>query len=175
MSLTLAEFYFENALQMRFSGGVEHWSGEKSLGGAISGGGPMSGVRGNLFRRPTSAELTSGVTQYRCLFLHNVSEDFTLDSIEVWVDIEPGEADTTISIGLDPEDPGDPAVEIADEFTAPAGVTFAAHNTSGTALTVGTLEPGEYKAFWVRRVLDANHPQTSYDRFVLAIEYEEGA
>ena len=43
------------------------------------------------------------------------------------------------------------ALEVTDQNTAPAGLTFAPAATLGAALSLGNLAPGEVRAFWLRR------------------------
>jgi hypothetical protein len=56
------------------------------------------------------------------------------------------------------------AVTIADEATAPAGVTFSEPPTEQESiddeLNSGTLEPGECRAYWERRVIPARNTVT---------------
>lgn len=45
------------------------------------------------------------------------------------------------------------AVSVANESTAPSGVTFSSPTTSGTALNLGQIAINEVAALWVRRVI----------------------
>lgn len=168
-------FTLQNALQLRFAGGE---TPEQSLGGnSPAAAGPWSGQMENLFRVPSEGELAAGVTQYCCLFVVNdTNRSWTKLAIGLepllWIHRGPLDPDAELSIGVDPADPGDPSAVVADEFTAPSGVSFSAPDNEGDALTLGTLEPGHWKAIWLRRVLAPGHAEVRYDRATLALKTE---
>jgi hypothetical protein len=53
------------------------------------------------------------------------------------------------------------AVTVANENTAPVGVTFSEPEDVGTALDLGSLSPGEAIAFWERRVIPNRNTTTN--------------
>lgn len=55
------------------------------------------------------------------------------------------------------------AVTIADENTAPVGVTFEEPEDVGTAIDLGELAPGESVPFWERRVVPARNTTTNLE------------
>jgi hypothetical protein len=113
----------------------------------------------NLFDAVSGVEAGAGDTEYRCLFILNEASDSML-GVEVWIEAQTtGGAD--IAIGLDPagavarDDASAQAAEIADESTAPSGVTFSLPTGEPSALSVGDVGADECFAIWVRRVTPA--------------------
>lgn len=123
-----------------------------------------------LFDDVTKAESNTGVIQYRCVYLANAGTVATVDEkldVEIWLDSDtPGE--DVISLGLATQAPDDggatgvsgtnyPAT-IADENTAPAGVTFT-KPTSAAPLTAFDLSVAGgssfAKALWIKREVPA--------------------
>ena len=69
---------------------------------------------------------------------------------------------------------GAQALQIANETTAPAGVTFSSPTTAGTGLALGTIGVGQCKAFWIRRSA-ANTAALSSDGVTIAISGDTGS
>ena len=44
---------------------------------------------------------------------------------------------------------------VANESTAPSGVTFSQPTTKGTGIALGTIPAGQHRAVWVRRTVAA--------------------
>lgn len=44
---------------------------------------------------------------------------------------------------------------VANENTAPAGVTFLAAATEGAAVALGNIPPSQHRAVWIRRTINA--------------------
>lgn len=127
-----------------------------SLGKYISTTELVTATSHNLFDIISGAENVASESEYRCIFLHNAHASITAENCKVYLSAEvAGGANT--AIGIDPTaasaigSAGAQAVEIADENTAPAGVVFTAPTTSGTALSIGNLTPGQCRAIWIRR------------------------
>jgi hypothetical protein len=66
------------------------------------------------------------------------------------------------------------ALTIANETTAPAGVTFTAPTTAATGIALGTIGSGQVKAFWIRRTA-ANTAALSGDGVTLGISGDTGS
>lgn len=114
----------------------------------------------NLFDPVSKEEATDGKIEYRCLFVHNTHTTETMMNTKVWIGSQiSGGAD--ISIGVDPagitdEDSSSAqAAEIADEGTAPVGVTFSSPYSYNAGLDIGEVGPGQCFAVWVRRKVPA--------------------
>ena len=107
-------------------------------------------------------------TDYRCFFIQNVSGKVMQD-IKVYIlTKQPDVTEVTLEIGVDPSGISVPALTIADEVTAPVGVTFLAGvggvlETDGSTtlidgkyLTIASLADGEYFPVWLKRHTDIN-------------------
>lgn len=158
---------------MKHSRGVTNVAGDSgagtaagSLGGQMASSQITSASLNNLFDDVSSADNAAAAAEdeYRCFFFHNTDGALSLTGVRIFLQAETT-PNTTISIGLDPvgaiagnSPSGTPmAAVIANEDTAPAGVTFSAPTTDGAGLVpggspAGELGPGEAIAVWVRRV-----------------------
>jgi hypothetical protein len=96
----------------------------------------------------------------------------------VWVSAEtPG--GVNIAIGLDPAGVGNGsttgvATTVANENTAPAGVTFSTPTSKGTGLAITDLAPGTGRAIWLRRTA-TNSAAIDNDSATLSFEGDTNA
>jgi hypothetical protein len=100
----------------------------------------------------------SGYTDHRCFYIKNTAATGTAIDIKLWIKKQPDGADT-LSLALDPAGLNGIALAIADEEDSGgvlASLSWAAPITQATALTLGNLAPGEYRAFWVKRTVPAD-------------------
>jgi hypothetical protein len=127
-----------------------------SLGKYISTTQVTDATLNGLFDDVTGAENAALESEYRCVFVHNAHATLTLLSPVLWIASEVA-GGAVCAIGLDPAGAtaiGSAPVQaatIADENTAPAGVTFTAPTTKATGLALPSLAPGQCAAFWVKR------------------------
>jgi hypothetical protein len=66
------------------------------------------------------------------------------------------------------------ALTIANETTAPAGVTFSAPTTAAGGISLGSIPVGNVRAVWVRRTA-ANTAALSGDGVTLAVSGDTGS
>lgn len=141
-----------------------------SLGDQISTTVITDDTFGNLFPDVTSEEATAGVVKYRCVFILNNHATLTLTGPEVSVQSQIASG-ATIAIGVDTTAVSakgaatQQALIIANENTAPAGVTFGT-----AAVALGDLAPGQVKAVWVRQTVPASATPLATDNFVMLID-----
>ena len=123
-----------------------------SLGDQVETNGPTTAVANDVFDDVSGAEASAGATDYRCLFALNNHATLTLLGAKVSISSQTS-GGATVTIGLDPAgvtpkgQASAQAATIANESTAPAGVTFSAG-----PLTIGDMAPGTVAAFWIKRV-----------------------
>jgi len=127
-----------------------------SLGKYISTTEWLGGVLHDLFDKVTGDENAALNAEYRCIFFHNAHGTLQLDALTVWLSAEtPGGAN--IAIGVDPAAASPigqataQAAEVANEDTAPAGVTFTSPTTKPTGVVMGNIPVGQCRALWLRR------------------------
>lgn len=135
-------------IEFRLSGGPANADPAASLGGAKS-----SVVdSGSLFDTVAGAESAAGDVEYRCIYVHNAHATLPMLGAKVWLDANPS---GQISIGLGAAAIGAAETAVANESTAPAGVTFAAAASEGAALAIGDIPAGQGKSVWLRRIVAA--------------------
>lgn len=141
-------------IRFRLSGGSSNTSPAASLGGVKSSTEIVNSVDNNLFDDVTSAEHLSGDTEYRCFYVHNANGSTTLTSAVAWIASDTISADTDLAIAVGTAAVNGTEQTIANENTAPTGVTWsnvAIDRPSG--LPLGNLPAGQHKAVWLRRIV----------------------
>lgn len=136
-------------IEFRLSGGASNTDPNASLGGAMS----STVDAGSLFDTVNSTESASGDVEYRCIYVTHTDPALTWQGVKIWLDSNPS---GQIAIGLGATATGTGSeTAVANENTAPAGVTFSAAATEGAALTIGDMAVGQRKAVWFRRTITA--------------------
>lgn len=150
-----------------------------SLGDQISTTAWAGGSANDLFDDVTGAENAASDVEYRCIFVHNSNTANTLQNAVVYLSAEVA-GGATIAIGVDPTAASAigaataQAVTVADENTAPAGVTFSAPTTAGSGVALGNIPSGSCRAFWIRRTA-ANTAALSGDGVTIAVTGDTGS
>lgn len=143
-------------------------SGAASLGDQVANNGPTTAVANNLWDDVSGAEAAAGDVEYRCIFVLNNHATLTLLGAQFSIQSQTS-GGGLIEYGLDPTATsakgasGAQAVTVANESTAPAGVTFGS-----TPVTIGDLAPAQVHAVWLRRTVTAGAGLQS-DGAVLAV------
>lgn len=143
-------------IKYRLSGGAGNSNVNASLGGAKSATEVADNVDNNLFDDVTGDEHAAGRTEYRAVYVHNNHGSLTLTSAKVWRSAHSPGADTVVAIGVGTAAVNGTEQTVANETTAPSGITFstaAVDRASGLAL--GDIPAGQHKAVWIRRVVSA--------------------
>lgn len=136
-------------IQYRLSGGAANASANASLGGAKS----SNTVPSALFDDVNSAESAAGDTEYRCFYVHNAHATLTLQNAVLW--ISSNTTGNRIAVGAGTSAINGTEQTVADENTAPVGVTFSQPSTKGAGIALGSIPPGQSKAVWERRAVGA--------------------
>jgi len=149
MSIETADF------EIRFSGGSSNNSGNASLGGVKSSNEAPETLNA-LFDAVSAAEALAGDIEYRGLYLHNGNTTDEMVNIVLYLDTVSTSADTDIAVGVGTSAVNGTEQTIADEGTAPSGVSFSTPTSAGSGVSLGSLAAGESKAFWIRRTVNEN-------------------
>lgn len=149
-------------LLVKLSGGAANADPNAALGGAMAATEIVDATVHNLFDLVAAAEAAAGDVEYRCFYFENTHGTLTWEDVEVYIDSNTASADTDVAIGLDPAGVGGTATTIANESTAPAGVSFT-QPSSGSPLAVGDVAPGTAFAVWVRRTVSAGAAAVTND------------
>lgn len=165
MSIISADF------TLRLSGGASNTDGNASLGGIKSSQVVSSSVDA-LFDAVSAGEAATGDTEYRCVYLHNANATDTMTNAVVYISSQTTSPNTSIEIGVGTAAVNATETAVADESTAPAGVSFSAPSTAGAGLALGTIPPGQHKAIWIKWVADPAAAATASDALTLAYRCE---
>lgn len=150
-----------------------------SLGKYISTTQITDATLNNLFDNVTGDENAASDVEYRCFFIHNAHATLTLIDPKVWLSAEVA-GGAVAAIGIDTTaasaigDSSAQALEVANESTAPVGVTFSAPTTKGAGLSLGDLPAGQTRAVWMRRTA-ANTGAVNDDGATVRVEGDTGA
>ena len=161
-------------IQYRLSGGAANSDPNAALGGAKSSTGVGAGLH-NLFDIVSSAESYSGDTEYRCVYVHNNHGSLTMQNSVIWIASNTPSADTTIEIALGSSAINGTEQTIANENTAPTGVTFSAPSSFGTALSIGNIPAGQHKAVWIKRIVNAAAGAYNSDTATITVQCDTSA
>lgn len=157
-----------------------------SLGGFVSSTVLAAGAN-TLFDDLTGDENAAGIDiEYRCLFVHNANTANILQSAFVWISTQTA-AGATIGIGVDTTaasaatSASAQALTIANESTAPAGVTFTdlvpagAMSSKAQGLSLGNIPAAGVKAIWVRRTVAQNTIALSGEALAFTVAGDTGS
>lgn len=105
----------------------------------------------NLFDDINKAENFAGTTDYRCVYVHNDTEEVgaLFANSEIFLT---GTSYANIELGVDPGGKNSVTVVAANENTAPVGIVFdAPSDSSPLQLSADQLDPGDFVAMWIKR------------------------
>ena len=151
-------------IQYRLSGGASNAVTASSLGGVKS-----SVAASNYIDDVSSAEASAGDTEYRCVYVHNNHGTLSLIGAKVFIQTNTPSSDTDVAIGLGSSAINGTEQTVANESTAPTGVSFSAPTTFAGGLAIGDLAAGAHKAVWVRRTVNAGAAAYA-DSFTLRVQ-----
>lgn len=140
-----------------------------SLGDQVATTAITTATLHNLFDAVSGAEAAAGDIEYRCFFVLNNHATLTLQGATAQLTSQTA-GGGTIAFGLDPAavsakgSASAQAATIANESSAPAGVTF---NT--TDQLIGDIPPGQVKAIWLRRTVTAGAAALNPDGVIMTV------
>jgi hypothetical protein len=135
----------------RLSGGASNANANAALGGAKS----TTNAPTRLFDDVTSTEASAGTIEYRCVYVHNGHASLTLQGAKAWAPSNTPSTSTIVEIGVGTSATNGTEQSVANERTAPTGVTFAPAATFAAAVDLGDIPPGQHRAIWLRRTVTA--------------------
>lgn len=134
----------------RLSGGAANATPLASIGGAKS-----SVAAGAIFDDVSSAESSAGDIEYRCVYVHNAHATLALTAPVAWIAANTPSPGTTVDVGVGTSAVNATEQTVANENTAPTGVTFSAAATQGAGVALGDIPAGQSRAVWIRRTVTA--------------------
>lgn len=156
MPVAAADVLLKYSVKAGAAGNSTAGTAAGSLGKYISTTQITSAVLNNLFDDVTGAENAALEAEYRCIFVHNAHATSTWENVKAYLLSEVA-GGVNLAIGVDPAAASAigaapaQAAEIATENDAPVGVVFSSPTTTGAAIALGNLTPGQCRALWVRR------------------------
>jgi hypothetical protein len=114
----------------------------------------------------------AGLVEYRCIYLHNASGADTMIAARAWVISNTPLAGTTLDIGVGTSAVNGTEQTIANEATAPVGVTFSAPAAAASGLALGDIPAGQHRALWLRRTVTAGSGSSASDGWNLGFDCE---
>lgn len=157
-------------IKFRLSGGASNAVQAASLGGAKSANEATSGI----FDDVNSAESSAGDVEYRCIYVHNNHGTLVLQNSIAWIDPNTPSTSTNVDIGVGTSAINGTEQTVANENTAPTGVTFLPAANKGAGVTLGSIPAGQHRAVWLRRTVTAGAAAFS-DGFTVRVEGDTGA
>ena len=155
-------------LNLYLTGGATNSDPNASLGGTRSSTQVSSTALNNIFDNVQPDEATNGDTEYRAIAIVN-DGDATATSVALYMSNETSSADTQLDFGSEGVDPASP-ITIADESTAPTGITFGHYNSSNK-LSLPDIPAGSECRIWIKRTVAAGAINTGNDQGTIAIDY----
>lgn len=162
-------------LKTYLSGGAANSDVNASLGGIISTTEVVDATLHNLFDQVSSAETSAGDTEYRCVYLANTNGTITLQNAVAFINTQTPSADTSFEIALGTSAINGTEQTVADESTAPAGVTWTALVGEGNALAIGDIPAGQHKALWVKRIVNVGSSAYNNDSAIIEFKGDTAA
>lgn len=157
-------------LHFRLSGGATNNISLASLGGAKS----ANDAGATIFDDVTSGEAYTGDVEYRCLYVHNAHASLPLIGATLWIPTNTPSPSTTLDVGVGTSAMNGTEQTVADENTAPVGVTFAAAATQAAGVALGDIPAGQSRAVWLRRTVSAGAAAFN-DSFTLRVSGDTAA
>lgn len=176
MAITASDILIKFSVKAGSAGNSTSGTAGGSLGKYISTTQVTDNTLNNVFDNISGQENAASTVDYRCLFIHNSHATLAGTSTVVYLSAEVS-GGASISIGLDPTgatligSSSAQAVEITNETTAPAGVTFSAPTTYGAGLSIGSLSAGYAYPIWIRRTA-ANTSAKDNDGVTLTVSLD---
>lgn len=119
----------------------------------------VANIQNATFDNISAQESLVGDTEYRCFYVLNSDSTQTAYDVRIWIKTQPV-GDDELFLALDPNGKNaqarGPLANEGDSTNVLAGMAFTQPATQPTGLVMGDLAPGQYYAFWVKRVIPSN-------------------
>jgi hypothetical protein len=157
-------------LKIRYSGGAANSDQTLSIGGTKSSVEPTDNSLNNIFSDSGGTESLAGSTKYRMVYLHNGHGSLTATATHVYISTNSTSTDTTWEIGKATAGLNATETAVANEDTAPAGVSFSAHTTYAGGIDLGNIPAGQHYGVWFKRITTG--PAVANDADTTTLKYD---
>lgn len=139
----------------RLSGGAANSNVLISLGGTKSSVALVDNTLNNLYADSLGPESVAGSIKYRAIYVHNAHASLTMQNSKVYITTNTPSTDTVFDIAVGTAAINATEQSVANEDTAPSGVTWLQPSTYATGITLGNIPFGQHIAVWFRRTVTA--------------------
>lgn len=186
MAITATDILFKLSVDSTAGNTTAQSDPDSSLGEYISTT-QVGTAKNDLFDNVTGDQASAGVTEYRCIFVHNDHASLTWENVYMWISAEDTGDSNGANIAIAADSTGASAVgsstaqalgPLADEEDSTSvlsGLTFSAPTTKGTGVSLGNIAAGNVKAIWIRRTIAASSTAYNDDDFTLSVEGDTAA
>lgn len=143
-------------LRLHLTGGAANANAALSLGGVISSVQFTDATLQNLFANVSPAEALAGSVKYRALSFKNASAEIAYGAV-VYISQETTSASTTVAIAYDSVG----TQVVANEDTAPTGLTFSTPLSLAAGIALGDVVAGGVARIWFKRTVYPGAAQAS--------------
>ncbi len=164
-------------MTLRYSGGSGYNGaadkGVLSVGGAISNTVVANDVLNSAWDDITFAEATTGESEYRCFYLRNSHPTLTAYDVRMWIDTNTPASSEEIQIAVGAAAVNTTEQTTTNENTAPSTnpIFFTIAPDEGSAIILGDIPAGQYRAFWIQRKVDPLAPSRIDNFYNLMISF----
>ena len=128
----------------------------------------LTSLMDNFFDSVSSAEAAAGSTEYRALIVKNDSA-YAMYNAVAWLAQNTPFPDDAVWIAI--EAAAANAIQaIANETTAPAGLTWSLAATEGAALAIGNFAAGAAYGIWLKRIVAPTANRYAANNFLLTVK-----
>lgn len=153
-------------IKYRLSGGASNADPTLSLGGVKSSEDVPSGQ----FDAVSAAEGAAGDVEYRAFYVHNAHATLALENAVAWIQSQSLGASQALALALGSSAVNGTEQSVANENTAPTGVTWVTNaTTKANGIALGNIPAGQSRAVWIRRTVTAGAP-ASNNNYTLRVE-----
>ena len=128
----------------------------------------LAAVVENLFDSVSSGQAQAGRVQYRGLIVQNNSA-YTMYGGIVWIASNTPFPDDQVDIGIEALGAG-AMQSVANDTTAPTGITFFPAASEAAALSIGNIAAGGGYGIWVRRTVSPTMNRYADNNFVISVK-----
>jgi hypothetical protein len=168
-----------NEIKQRLTGGASNADPTLSLGGVISSVNIVDNTDNNVYVDVSGDEGAAGSTKYRCRGVVNTHATLPLIAPKVWIVSNTPSADDTIAIGIGTSTYGTGTEQtVANEDTAPSGVSFSSPSTKATGLVPGAgadLVATQHFYIWERRTVTLGATAVNGNAYTIKVEGDSTA
>ena len=154
-------------LVLRLSGGAANADPNASLGGAKSSTAVTDNSINNFWDNISGTESNDGDTEYRCGYIHNANATLTAENVRIYISTDTTSATEEVDIGLGTAAINATEQTVANESTAPSGVTFSHPQTYAAGLVSANIPAGQHRSVWFKRVVDSGTAAKNNNTYVL--------